>query len=138
VFGFSPVSGGNGVVGQANVGTNAYGVWGISSTGYAGYFSGRVNVNGLTTLNGNTTVFGLATLNGNTTVNGFMSAHSNGTFGVEGQSTSGGGSSVGVHGISTAPSGNGIIGEANNEPAPMASGERAPPASPAISTARSR
>jgi hypothetical protein len=37
---------GNGVVGQASNGTAAYGVWGISSTGYAGVFSGKALVTG--------------------------------------------------------------------------------------------
>ncbi len=36
----------NGVVGEASNGTAAYGVWGISSTGYAGVFSGKVLVTG--------------------------------------------------------------------------------------------
>ena len=39
-------SNGNGVVGEASNGTSAYGVWGISSTGYAGVFSGKVLVTG--------------------------------------------------------------------------------------------
>lgn len=37
---------GNGVVGEAHNGTNAYGVWGSSRSGYAGYFDGNVRVNG--------------------------------------------------------------------------------------------
>ena len=37
---------GNGVVGEASSGTAAYGVWGISSTGYAGVFSGKALVTG--------------------------------------------------------------------------------------------
>jgi hypothetical protein len=36
----------NGVVGEASVGTSAYGIWGISATGYAGVFSGNVLVTG--------------------------------------------------------------------------------------------
>jgi hypothetical protein len=36
----------NGVVGEASVGTSAYGVWGISTTGYAGVFSGKVLITG--------------------------------------------------------------------------------------------
>jgi hypothetical protein len=36
----------NGVVGTANNGTAAYGVWGISSAGYAGVFSGKALVTG--------------------------------------------------------------------------------------------
>ncbi len=38
--------GSNGVVGEASNGTSAYGVWGLSSTGYAGFFSGKVTVTG--------------------------------------------------------------------------------------------
>jgi hypothetical protein len=36
----------NGVVGEASNGTAAYGIWGISSAGYAGVFSGKVLVSG--------------------------------------------------------------------------------------------
>ncbi|MEK7716328.1 MAG: hypothetical protein AAB322_01095, partial [Pseudomonadota bacterium] len=47
VFGESFGTQGEGVVGRANVGTgNAVGVWGISTNGYAGSFSGDVYVQG--------------------------------------------------------------------------------------------
>lgn len=46
VYAESTVSSGNGIVATANTGSLAFGVWGISSEGYAGYFSGRVNVTG--------------------------------------------------------------------------------------------
>jgi len=46
VYGSNNTVGGNGVVGEANVGTSAYGVWGKSTSGWAGYFTGRVNVTG--------------------------------------------------------------------------------------------
>jgi len=36
----------NGIVGEASNGSVAYGVWGISTTGYAGVFSGKVLVTG--------------------------------------------------------------------------------------------
>lgn len=36
----------SGVIGEANGGTQAYGVWGVSSTGWAGVFSGDVAVTG--------------------------------------------------------------------------------------------
>ena len=36
----------NGVIGEADNGQYAYGVWGLSTGGYAGYFSGNVHVNG--------------------------------------------------------------------------------------------
>lgn len=40
VFAQSPYFGGNGVIGEANFGSNAYGVWGRSTSGIGGYFSG--------------------------------------------------------------------------------------------------
>jgi FtsZ-binding cell division protein ZapB len=43
---------GNGVIGIANNGTSAYGVWGQSNSGYAGYFSGKVTVTGCLTAGG--------------------------------------------------------------------------------------
>ena len=46
VYGESPVSGGTGVYGAANNGSSAFGVWGVSSSGYAGYFNGNVHVQG--------------------------------------------------------------------------------------------
>ncbi len=39
-------SGRNAINGRANIGTSAYGIYGESSSGYAGYFSGKVNVTG--------------------------------------------------------------------------------------------
>ncbi|HEY4004117.1 MAG TPA: hypothetical protein VGM60_02870 [Pseudonocardia sp.] len=36
-----------GVKGEANVGADAYGVWGVSSEGYAGFFTGKVRVTGM-------------------------------------------------------------------------------------------
>jgi hypothetical protein len=45
-YGQSSVSSGTGVEGVANTGSAAFGVWGISTTGYAGYFSGNVRVIG--------------------------------------------------------------------------------------------
>jgi hypothetical protein len=46
VFAANTSDNGNGVVGIANNGSAAYGVWGKSTSGYAGYFSGNVNVTG--------------------------------------------------------------------------------------------
>ena len=43
---------GNGVHGIANNGSGAYGVFGASTSGYAGYFSGKVNVSGMLTKGG--------------------------------------------------------------------------------------
>ncbi|MDO0909883.1 hypothetical protein QQM39_03095 [Streptomyces sp. DT2A-34] len=40
---------GNGVIGQANNGSIAYGIWGRSTSGYAGYFQGKVTVTGTLT-----------------------------------------------------------------------------------------
>jgi hypothetical protein len=36
----------NGVIGEANFGSSAYGVWGKSTSGFAGYFTGNVHVTG--------------------------------------------------------------------------------------------
>jgi hypothetical protein len=36
----------NGVIGKAENGSSSFGVWGVSASGYAGYFSGRVHVSG--------------------------------------------------------------------------------------------
>jgi hypothetical protein len=46
VFGSSLAADGNGVIGEANNGSDAYGVWGRSTSGYAGYFEGNVQVIG--------------------------------------------------------------------------------------------
>jgi hypothetical protein len=46
VSGYGSGGNGTGVYGRADIGPSAYGVWGISSEGYAGYFSGDVNVTG--------------------------------------------------------------------------------------------
>ena len=46
IFGEATGSNNNGVVGQADVGASAYGVWGISAAGYAGVFSGKALVTG--------------------------------------------------------------------------------------------
>jgi hypothetical protein len=37
---------GNGVIGEAHNGSQAYGVWGRSTSGYAGFFNGKVEVTG--------------------------------------------------------------------------------------------
>jgi hypothetical protein len=47
VYGFSDKTNGNGVVGEADSGASAYGVWGKSTSGYGGYFDGKVFVNGV-------------------------------------------------------------------------------------------
>jgi hypothetical protein len=46
VFGLSTLSNGNGVIGEANVGASAFGIWGMSTTGDAGHFNGDVDVDG--------------------------------------------------------------------------------------------
>jgi hypothetical protein len=46
VYGVSTATNGNGVYGEANNGNFAYAVWGLSTSGYAGFFSGRVQVTG--------------------------------------------------------------------------------------------
>lgn len=47
VFGSSTGLFGTGVLGKADNGDNAYGVWGQSTVGYAGYFTGNVNITGV-------------------------------------------------------------------------------------------
>ena len=49
VFGQSQAVDGTGVMGQSNTGDLAYGVWGRSSGGFAGWFDGAVHVNGVLT-----------------------------------------------------------------------------------------
>ena len=49
VYGVSTVEHGNGVVGIANNGSTAAGVYGWSTSGYAGWFSGKVHVQGALT-----------------------------------------------------------------------------------------
>jgi hypothetical protein len=43
---YSTGTDGNGVLGEDDTGPNAYGVFGISSSGYAGYFNGKVTISG--------------------------------------------------------------------------------------------
>jgi hypothetical protein len=49
IYGLGGGKNSNGVIGRANNGSQAYGVWGQSNTGHAGYFSGNVNVTGTIT-----------------------------------------------------------------------------------------
>lgn len=46
IYGGASGNNANGVVGEANTGPSAYGVWGKSTSGYAGTFSGNVQVTG--------------------------------------------------------------------------------------------
>lgn len=46
IYGLAYGANSNGVVGEANNGTSAYGIWGRSTSGYAGVFSGKVTVTG--------------------------------------------------------------------------------------------
>jgi len=46
VYGESAQNNGNGVVGVANSGPSAYGVWGLSTSGFAGAFEGAVKIYG--------------------------------------------------------------------------------------------
>ncbi|HHQ48931.1 MAG TPA: hypothetical protein ENK19_08635 [Acidobacteria bacterium] len=46
VAGTATATNGTGVLGVADNGSDAYGVWGVSSGGYAGYFSGKVHIEG--------------------------------------------------------------------------------------------
>jgi hypothetical protein len=45
-YGYTGRTDGTGVTGRCDNGTLAYGLWGRSTTGYAGYFNGKVHVNG--------------------------------------------------------------------------------------------
>jgi len=100
------ISGGSGVYGAASgaSGTNygvrgyanyGYGVYGSSSNGHAGYFNGKLEVTGNTTMGGtlgvtgNTTMGGTLGVTGNTTVGG--------TLGVTGNTTMGGTLTVNSH-----------------------------------------
>ncbi len=49
VYGLAQGTNSNGVIGEANNGPSAYGVWGKSTSGYAGFFNGTVHVNGTLT-----------------------------------------------------------------------------------------
>jgi len=51
VRGVSSALNGNGVIGEANNGDQAYGIWGKSTTGFAGAFDGKVKVSGTLSAN---------------------------------------------------------------------------------------
>jgi hypothetical protein len=59
VQGSTEANNGTGVVGMADTGSNAYGVWGLSHKGFAGWFDGRVRVNGSVRIEGDMTVTGV-------------------------------------------------------------------------------
>jgi hypothetical protein len=42
----NPSANGNAVIGRADIGSTSAGIWGISAAGYAGFFSGKVHVQG--------------------------------------------------------------------------------------------
>jgi hypothetical protein len=52
VHGISLDSEGNGVIGEADNGSDAFGIWGRSSSGFAGFFQGAVLVSGSLTVTG--------------------------------------------------------------------------------------
>jgi len=52
VYGIGTAGGGTGVHGIASVGPTAYGLWGESTSGFAGYFNGKVSVNGALSVTG--------------------------------------------------------------------------------------
>lgn len=58
VSGTSSIANGNGVVGEANNGASAFGVWGKSTSGFAGVFSGKVRITGNLDVGGNLQVSG--------------------------------------------------------------------------------
>jgi len=47
VYGDSTATDGRGVIGVASTGANAFGVWGKSTSGFAGFFEGKVQVTGM-------------------------------------------------------------------------------------------
>ncbi len=55
VYGLSYTTHGQGVVGECNSGSGAYGVWGKSTTGHAGYFTGKVFISGNLSVGGTLT-----------------------------------------------------------------------------------
>ncbi len=46
IYGFTTVTDGNGILAEANNGTEAFAIWGKSTNGEAGHFTGKVVVNG--------------------------------------------------------------------------------------------
>jgi hypothetical protein len=58
VQGSTEVHNGSGVVGIADNGTNAFGVWGLAHQGFAGQFDGRVRIKGSLRIEGSVTVTG--------------------------------------------------------------------------------
>jgi hypothetical protein len=109
------LAGGNGLFGQCNTGTQAYGVWGWSTSGYgvvgngpmaAGSFSSSTGLG--VQASGATGVEGTATSGAGIGVHGIGGA---GAVAVQGNSSNGGPNSYGVLGISSAPAGNGVRGE---------------------------
>ena len=124
-------AGANGVVGVSA--TNGYAITGIALSGYAGYFIGNMQVNGVTALNGNTTVAGNTTLRGGNADNSqaltvttpsvagvAVSALASGggnveaVRGVVGSAASSLQPEAGVYGEATSANGAGVVGEANN------------------------
>ena len=75
VYGVSLDSGGNGIVGEANVGGNAYAIWGKSGSGYAGFFDGKVQING------DATVGGVASLNFGSNIRQMLNLYSS-SYGI--------------------------------------------------------
>jgi hypothetical protein len=115
VYGFANASQGNGVLGEANNGSAAYGVWGKSTSGYGVYGNGPGGNYGY--LGGpNDGVFGEA--NSGNTAHG-VTGQSSSNVGVYGLNTSNnnygylGGPNIGVYGFANSSEGNGVVGEAN-------------------------
>jgi len=50
ITGVTSANNGNGIVGEADTGADAYGVYGKSSSGFAGFFDGKVQINGVATV----------------------------------------------------------------------------------------
>lgn len=108
VIGTSNALDGNGVIGEANGGPQAYGVWGKSTSGYAGFFEGNVQVDGNVQVNGNLAAPGLLA-NGTPGVKGIGGGDTNGDN-VDGVQGFGSGTFSGVAGFGGGNSGTGVFG----------------------------
>ena len=93
VEGTSAANGGNGVVGKANIGTSAYGVWGLAAQG-----NGVVGSGGPTGVSGNGSTEGVRGQGGT------YGVHGTGTYGVYGSGH------YGIYGYTTVGNGGGVYG----------------------------
>jgi hypothetical protein len=116
----------HGVSGQTDS-PDGYGVYGTNTAGgYAGYFDGSVNIEGVRAGSSMLTVQNSSSANDSKAIRGYASAATGFTAGVNGRTDSstagakgvwgyaaGGGQTYGVHGESDSGSGRGVFGRAN-------------------------